>query len=251
MILKQKRKPKNYWTKERCHEEALKYKFRSDFYRKSVSCYSKAWENRWLDEICSHMGCLGNKYKKCVYVYEFIKSNTAYVGMTFNLLQRNEQHLKRGPIFNFSSNGEEPLLKQLTDYLDVETAKYNEEFFFNKYKKNGWKLLNTAKTGAIGGGIRKWTKEKCILDAKKYHNKSDYRKSCGYRAAIRNKWLEEIYKSCGFELNNINPAKYWSKERCIKEAEKYETYTEFSKKSKTTYSLCQRHGWLIDIKRLF
>lgn len=44
-----------YWTKERCKEEALKYKYRKEFIEKSNSCYCVSISNGWLDEICSHM----------------------------------------------------------------------------------------------------------------------------------------------------------------------------------------------------
>ena len=58
---------KRIWTKEKCKEEALKYKFRSDFNKYSGSAYhAKFWKkssyvyglcrkNKWLDEICIHM----------------------------------------------------------------------------------------------------------------------------------------------------------------------------------------------------
>ena len=200
--MKQIKKEKEYWTKERCHKEALKYKTRSEYNKKSVSSYSKAWEKHWLDDICSHMTIVGNKYKKCIYVYEFKKTKTVYVGLTFNIEVRNEQHLKRGPVFIYLKNGIKPLFKKLTDYIDVEEAKIKEQFFVDEYRNSGWNVLNTAKPGAIGGGIRKWTKEKCLLDAKTYVCKKDYRNnSKGYRAALRNNWLVEIYKICGFEFS--------------------------------------------------
>ena len=43
------------WTKEKCHEEALKYKSRIEFKNNSGGAYKKAQTSKWLDEICSHM----------------------------------------------------------------------------------------------------------------------------------------------------------------------------------------------------
>src|ERR1035437_5152609 len=43
------------WTFEKCCEEALKYEFRSEFQKKSNGAYDAAWNNRWLDKVCSHM----------------------------------------------------------------------------------------------------------------------------------------------------------------------------------------------------
>ena len=51
-------KKRNYWTKERCREEALKYNSRYKFQKSSNGAYGCAFKNGWLDEICSHMELL-------------------------------------------------------------------------------------------------------------------------------------------------------------------------------------------------
>ena len=48
-------KPMNYWTKEKCQEEAMKYNSKNEFSKYSKSAYGKASENKWIDEICLHM----------------------------------------------------------------------------------------------------------------------------------------------------------------------------------------------------
>ena len=50
-----KRKPRGYWTKERCHEEALKYTTRNEFNINSNVSYTISRQNKWLNDICSHM----------------------------------------------------------------------------------------------------------------------------------------------------------------------------------------------------
>ena len=57
-------KPRGYWTKEKCQEEALKYESRSEFYKNSISAYKSSNNNKWLDEICSHMTVLINQYQR-------------------------------------------------------------------------------------------------------------------------------------------------------------------------------------------
>lgn len=44
----------NYWTKERCLQEALKYAHRSDFQSHSKAAYCRAVKSGWVDEICKH-----------------------------------------------------------------------------------------------------------------------------------------------------------------------------------------------------
>jgi len=191
------KKPKGYWTKEKCREEALKYYNRTDFCKNSNGCYYKSYNNNWLDEICSHMIVIGNKYKRCIYAYEFDETKTVYVGLTYSTENRNAQHLKHGPVYNYRQMSKKiPTFKQLTNYIHIDEAKLEEGNYLAHYKKEGWNILNKIKTGALGGGTRKWTKEKCIEDAKQYKNKADYRKnSTGYRAVVRNKWLDDIYFS--------------------------------------------------------
>lgn len=45
-----KHKPRNYWTKEKCQEESLKYNIKQDFKLNSVSAHNSSKRNGWLDE---------------------------------------------------------------------------------------------------------------------------------------------------------------------------------------------------------
>ncbi len=239
------RKSKDYWTKEKCHEESIKYTTRSEFNRGSVSAYSKAWERKWLDEICSHMKFGGNKFKRCIYVYEF-PDNYAYVGLTFNIETRSQQHSKRGPVFNHGKlNRLNQNLRQLTDYINVDDAKIKELEYLNLYKNSGWKLLNTAKAGACGGGYRKWSKEKCKIESLKYKNVKDYRENClSYRAAVRNKWLDEI---CSHMNRKKNQCNYWTKERCRDVALSLENRKSFELGYPGGYIASRLNGWLDEV----
>ena len=53
-------KPKGYWTKEHCMEEALKFKTKSEW-DKATGGYEVARVNNWLDECCAHMEKKGYK----------------------------------------------------------------------------------------------------------------------------------------------------------------------------------------------
>lgn len=63
--LENKQLPARYWhDKERCRQEALKYKTRSSFQFNAPSSYGASLRNNWLDEVCSHMKLvkLPNRY---------------------------------------------------------------------------------------------------------------------------------------------------------------------------------------------
>ncbi len=43
------------------------------------------------------MEIIGNKFKRCIYAYEF-SDNYVYVGLTLNLDKRNNRHLKKNSL---------------------------------------------------------------------------------------------------------------------------------------------------------
>jgi hypothetical protein len=89
-----KKLPNKHWhLLENCKNEALKYKTKTDFIKKSQHVYNISRKNGWLDEICEHMIPRGDKYHRCIYVYEF-SDNSAYVGLT-NDLERRKLDRKR------------------------------------------------------------------------------------------------------------------------------------------------------------
>jgi len=189
-------KPNNYWTKERCHKEALKYNTRTDFQKESNGAYDSALRNLWLDEICYHIIKKGNYKKRCIYVYEF-NDNSAYVGLTYYIENRHNRHLndKNSQVYKHINKTKNYKLIKLTDYINVNNAIKLEKEYVNLYKNNGWNILNKAKTGSIGGNILKWTYDKCKKEALKYNTKSEFIKNNGngaYSSASKNKWLGEI-----------------------------------------------------------
>lgn len=47
---KQTKLSKNYWTYEKCHEEAMKYKSRSEYSTNNISSYRVSSKNNWLND---------------------------------------------------------------------------------------------------------------------------------------------------------------------------------------------------------
>ena len=110
-----KRLPNGYWTKEKCAEEALKYGSRGIFYKKSGSAYTISRNNKWLDEICSHMIIIGNRMKRCIYAIEFV-DNYVYIGLSYNAEKRFNTHLMdddSSVLIHYKETGIKPILKKL------------------------------------------------------------------------------------------------------------------------------------------
>lgn len=239
------KKPFKYWNnKERCQEEALKYLSRTEFKFNSNGAYEASLRNNWLDEVCWHMIKIGNRYNKCVYVYEF-PDNSVYVGITYDMKERIRDRNKcktDSVIIHINETGLIPKLIQLTEYIPVDIAVELEYENVNKYKNNGWTILNKVKTGSIGN-VKKWTKEKCKDIALKYENRTDFRKFANgtYQCAIFNNWIDEI---CLHMKELHKPRNYWTKETCKLEFLKYNTKNEVKLNSITAYSVAHKNGWI-------
>ena len=242
------RKNKNYWTKEKCQEEASKYNNRTDFYKNSSGAYLYATKENILDKVCEHMIITGNLKKRCIYSAEF-NDNFVYVGLTCNFNKRISEHLTslNSEVYkHFQIINEKPIFKQLTDYIEVNIAKEKEGEFVLLYGNTNWKLLNKAKTGALGGNDSFWTLEKCQEEALKYNSRSEFNKNMpkAYNAACKNGWLIYI---CEHMIRLQKPNGYWNKENCSFEALKYKTRNEYQNKSKSSYNAALKNKWLDEI----
>ena len=227
------------WTKEKCEKEALLYKFRSDFQKKSKSAYHASIRYGILDDICLHMTIIGHRYKRCIYAYEF-DDNCVYVGLTFNLDRRHKKHLEKGSVYEHFKINRNYIIKQLTEYIDVNLAIKKENDFVEYYKSKNFIILNKVKTGSIGS-VSKWNKEKCQIESLKYTSRFEFQKKSvsAYNFAFSNKCLDEI---CDHMESRI-----WTKEKCQKEALKYISRSEYSKKSSGSYSAALKNGWKDEI----
>jgi hypothetical protein len=232
------------WTKEKCCEEALKYNTRIEFCVKSNVAYSKSLKMRWDDEICSHMIRLGNRENRCIYVYEF-SDNCAYIGLTYNLAQRNNyRKLKNNDAVtkHISETNLTPAIKQLTEYIPTNKASLLENEYIEKYRNNGWIILNRIKGGTIGG-VLKWNFEKCREEALKYTTKTEFKRGndSAYKSAKRHNWFDEI---C---LHMIIKQKHWTINDVNVEALKYSNRFNFYKHSMAAYTWACRKKILNEI----
>jgi predicted GIY-YIG superfamily endonuclease len=241
------KKPNGYWTYDNCALEALKYLTKIDFKRNSSSAYTVAHKNGWMKEISLHMISNGNKFKRCIYSYEF-SDNSVYVGLTFNL---NERHNNRNShttdtVTKYQTKtGLIPIKKQLTEYVDVEEARILEGEFVEDYKSNGWNILNIKQTGGIGGNTLFWTKEKCINIAKHCKSRTEFYNHRGaYSSSQKNGWLDEIY----LILKSNRGGKFiYNIESCRNKSLLCRTKAEFKRKFLNEFTAAYRHGWLNDI----
>ena len=189
-------KKRQKWDVEKIKIEALKYQSKSEFESNSPSAWGAAKRLGIYNEVTQHMILLGNHKKRMVYCVEF-SDNHFYVGLTFNKFKRFHAHTtqENSSVFrHIKKTGLTPNFKELTDYINKDLATEKENYFLNEYISKGWIPLNIAKTGGLGGNLKKWSKEKVFEIAKKYKTLSDFRKydSKAYHVSINHGWYDEI-----------------------------------------------------------
>ena len=238
-------KCKNYWSFEKCKEEALKYDNRSDFKFNSKSAYSISHKNKWIDIICEHMIYRGNLKRRCLYIYKF-DDNYVYIGLTYDVKKRNYYHTtnKNSKVYSHKQKtNSNYTFTQLTDYLDVNYIKKLEDEKIEEYRDKNYNILNEIKGGGIGGSIIKWTKNECKKEALKYDCKKDfYEKSSGaYLRCIRNNWLDDV-------CSHMKKGRlFWNKKLCLEVASKYKNKKDFIKNEKSAYNYASRTHIMNDI----
>lgn len=246
---------RGYWTLDRCKEIALKYESKRDFRLYDNSAYSASKRHGYIKTICSHMKPLNNANHRCIYSLEFAETNSIYIGLTYSMEMRQVKRMNKSGdtvTMYIKETRLVPIYKQLTDYVEVSEAIRLEEELVEKYKKEGWNVLNRAKTGSIG-----WTGRK--------HRYSDleYVKSIisEYTSVIdlinRNKalylkireygWRDIIYPMLNYKKRY--PSSYWTKENLIEHTKNFKSVTEFKKKLMSGYKVACKNKWINEIRQ--
>lgn len=195
-------------TYEKCMEAAKKYFSRTEMQNGSRAFYLVAKKNGWFKDYVWFMG--NDKWGKetfLIYSYEDPENKRVYVGLTKDLKRRRRQHMRKHPktheydvvksYFN-SLNKELPQEKILEEYLTPAKAQEREGYWLQKYILEGWTGLNIAKTGkevsSVGNYAIKWTKEKCLSEAKACKTLEAFIKqhNGAYQASVRNNWLVDF-----------------------------------------------------------
>ncbi len=92
---------------------------------------------------------------------------------------------------------------------------------------------------------RTWTKEKCLKEAKKYKNKTDWytKSNQSYEAARRHGWIEDCSKHMMSSFETMSKAMLkWTPEKCLKEARKHKTRWDWRKADFGSVRAAKKYG---------
>lgn len=186
-----------YWTKDKCYEEAKKYRNRDQFNKNCSSAYRSALNNGWLEEYDWMIPNIPEENIDNIYLYLFEEKNSIYIGRTVDLKSRDRKHRSdsESSVYKFSieNNISVPEITVVESGLSLLDGAEREGYWINYYKEKGFFIINQAKAGSLGSFKRKWTRDLCYKEAKEYNSKKEFRKhkpSC-YDVAKKNDWLKE------------------------------------------------------------
>ncbi len=241
---------RGHWTKERCHVEAKKYEYRSEFMRQSGSAYNISLKRGWLDEICVHMRSPADGYHHCIYVILNERYNLAYVGITrqlFNARMKAHQSDENTTTSKRVTQLPDTQFIRLTDYeFDASEVKDVETHWVNVYKGKGYGILNDEnQLGRTGTSNRIHTDEAIYDEAKKYKKRVEFKKKSPkiYDAAVSQQLLD---KACS-HMRGIAKKNYWDKEKCIQFAGSCSNRNEFVQSRNGAYGAALKNGWLDEV----
>lgn len=186
---------KGYWNYERCKEAARTCRSRNEFWKKSKGAATLSNNNGWMVEFFGEPA--GNIMNRCVYEIHF-SNKVVYIGLSYNSTNRLRQHLfQKGAVYEYiQKTGEEPSpIKIVSEgYIHYTDAQNLEDDLIKAYKAKGYNVLNKVDGGSLGGGHKKWNKEKIHKAALKFSNRKDFiaKGKGAYNAASREGILDEV-----------------------------------------------------------
>ena len=144
------------YTEDICKKIVSNYEFLKDFREKQPRLYALICYHGW-HHLLSDLKRTGSANLRTLYAYEFPELNYVYVGLTYNIAIRNQEHHTRGSLYNWAlshniSNYEPKILRK---NIKFDIAGKYEAYYIETYRKQGWNLINKAKAGSLGGTILK------------------------------------------------------------------------------------------------
>ena len=127
-------------------------------------------------------------------------------------------------------------------YKSISEFQHKAPTAYRKASSNGWLDLWFQRKKKSNGFWDSY--ENCYEEAKKYKSRTEFRgqNHWAYKSASENGWLDDY---TWFEQKK-HLAGYWTKENCYKEAQKFESRSEFNESSPGAYYSARINGWLND-----
>ena len=249
------------WNKEKCFEEARKYKTRSEFKKNSSQAYHLSIANKWIDDMTwmpktqnvpnkhwNNKNNIINEAKKYKTRGEFRnKSYGAYrAAIKYGYIDELTWLNKKKNVPNGYWQNKENVINEARKYKTRGEFQKNNVSAYESARKNNWfnemDWFERPKERRQRGHWQ--NKENVINESKKYKTRSEFKflSQRAYDSARKNDWLGEM-----IWLNNDkgkHPKGYWkNRKNMMSEAKKYSTKEEFKEKNLTAFLMSYKYGF--------
>lgn len=240
-------------TIEKCTEEALKYRTRSEMLENSSLAYSIIRKNNWGKICLAHMKRQMTLKERVIYVFEFNTTTPkyAYVGLTCQIEKRKKSHLygkgygKSSVFDKIKEINVTPEFKLLTSApIKEEDAPEMESMWVEKYRDMGYTLLNKAKAGSLGAAKSKFTYDYFLKLKEGCENREEYSKKIPQWAksiAVENGWWDELTSDM---VKTRKMPGEWNISDALEEVKKYEFISYLRKGEPGLYKFLDRNNLL-------
>jgi hypothetical protein len=234
---------------EYCKEVSLTFTDRGSIPKELRHVDTKIRAEKWY-ELYDHMPYKSSNINRHIYAFEF-EDISAYIGLAYDVNKRYSDHFTgknhqrsavkyhhevNGVDFKFKVLTDEPIHKDLAGQVERDTVE--------KYRNDGWHILNRVRAGSLGGGTVKWNYKFCKEHCSKYNSlkKFSYETGSWVISIIRrNGWWDELTAHMD---NDINLPGHWNnKEVCHEESKKYGNPSGFQKGCPGAYKAMVKNGW--------
>ena len=134
------------------------------------------------------------------------------------------------------------------DYMGIPSIRFFKDILHNNHDiLSGYAFVNIRDIRTFVLLDKKsngfWTLKKCQEDSIQYSSRQEWKDKSPqcFHTAYKNGWADECTKH--MEMKN-KPSGYWTKEVVLKEAKKYKTIDEWSKKSSASYTKAKEAKWM-------
>lgn len=240
------------WTYELCEQEALTYKNRTDFKKKSYAAYYFACKNKWMNLICSHMlGALPHNYwtkekcatlaikydnkkqfrKECASAYNAAYKHNWISDICSHMIPLGNKYLRHVYMYLFPDDSIYfgltcDINRRNISHLNCPKSKVYKHILLT----NQQPILEILTTEPIDVNLAQSLEVFLIKDFKE-------------------KKYKILNGNNGGGIGRNNPAIIWTKEKCLNEALKYKHKNEFHRKSIMAYKASRKYGWFDEITK--
>lgn len=236
------------WSDAELEEIASRYTDLKEFIEKEKKAYGIIAGRGLIAKLCGHMKRRGGLKLRKIYAFTFA-DGCAYIGLTWNPESRyldhtTDRHKQKTAVYrHIEKTGAAFEYKLLTDWLPKDEASAQEDEYIRQYQAEGWKMLNRARGGCLGGVTHRYADKRIREEVGKYEYMEDFREQSFefYRYLVSHRLLR---KYCSHLKRKRHTHRKWTIESAAEVARQFKRRSELATKYYQAHEILKNAGLL-------